>query len=153
MPSSLSARATVLSLDNSNGMAYANVVVEAAPACPRCASGRGCGAGAFAASRKGSRVKIEVPARLHLSAGDVVNVEANSQSLLEASMLAYGIPLAGMVTGTLLAALLGLSEGLTIAVAVAGLCLGLAAGKRASRAVCWQEQLRLASPLPPETAV
>lgn len=147
MPS-IQARATVLSLEASNGKAYAELIVEAAPACQRCASGRGCGAGAFRGRRESCQVRVEVPDGLGLSAGDVVNVEAGGQSLLRASAAAYGLPLAGMLAGAVTGALLSQSEGPVIAFAVLGLVAGFAAGKRSLRATCWQDQLRLAGPGP-----
>lgn len=88
-----------------------------------------------------------------LSAGDVVSVEANSRSLLEASAAAYGLPLAGTLAGALLGTILQLAEGVVVAFALAGLALGFAAGRRRLGSVCWQDQLRLAATGPDEERV
>ena len=95
-------------------------------------------------------MQVEVPGELLISAGDVVSVEANSRSLLEASAAAYGLPLAGTLAGALLGTILQLAEGLVIAFALLGLAAGFAAGRRRLGSVCWQDQLRLAAPAPDE---
>jgi len=74
--------------------------------CPRCASGRGCGAGLTGGNGVPRRVDAVLPAHLEVGDGDDVWLEFPSQNLLRAALIVYGLPLAGMLVvagGTYLA--------------------------------------------------
>jgi len=73
------------------------VRVEGAPACPRCASGQGCGAGLLAGRRAERELTLERPAGLDLAPGDRVTLTLPGEKLLGASLLAYGLPLKALV--------------------------------------------------------
>ena len=57
---------------------------------------------------------------MNASVGDVVEIELRERSMVKASLIMYGIPLLGLIAGTLLGALI--SE---IAAAVCGVALAL----------------------------
>ncbi|MBS7228683.1 MAG: SoxR reducing system RseC family protein [Eubacteriales bacterium] len=63
---------------------------------------------------------IEMENTLNASVGDVVEIELRERSMVKASLIMYGIPLLGLIAGTLLGALI--SE---IAAAVCGVALAL----------------------------
>ena len=65
--------------------------------CPRCATGKGCGAGVLGGDERPRRVEAIVPGHLELHKGDPVWLDLASQDLLHAALVAYGLPLAGML--------------------------------------------------------
>ncbi len=56
--------------------ARATVSVDAAAICPRCAAGKGCGAGIFGASKSVRRIEVSLAPGLEVSEGQVSNVVA-----------------------------------------------------------------------------
>lgn len=109
----------------------ATVEVDAAPPCPRCAAGKGCGAGIFA-GRGPWRVDAVVPPAVEIRPGDVVTIDLAGPGLLPAALIVYGWPLAGAITGAMLA-LAGpwVGDASIAAGAFAGLVVaGLLAGRR-----------------------
>jgi sigma-E factor negative regulatory protein RseC len=132
--------ATIISVDN--GMA--TVAVSRAVACARCAAGRGCGAGLLSASEKRAKLQVAVPKELDLKTGDVVVLELSPDTLLRASLLVYGLPLAGLVTALSIGWLVAgpLADGVAIGLGIAGLLTGLFLGRvRLGRDRCLQEFL------------
>ena len=93
-------------------------------ACPRCAAGNGCGAGIFAG--RGGDVSMAVPLEpgVTVNVGDQVRLTLADGSLLKATFLAYGLPLAGL----LLAAGAALMTGRTDAESVVWGLFGTLAG-------------------------
>ena len=79
------------------------VDVDAAAACPRCAAGKGCGAGLFGGRRPGRRIEADLVPGTEVAKGDVVRLRLAPRSLLQASLIVYGWPLAGALTGASLA--------------------------------------------------
>ena len=73
----------------------ATVALEQDAACPRCAAGRGCGAGILVGRNRASAISIDIPGGRHLQPGDKVTLALRGTSLLQATLLAYGLPLAG----------------------------------------------------------
>jgi len=115
----------VLSLVDSPDGARAVVAVQDLPACPRCAAGKGCGAGVFAVSDGERKVEARVPTNLVVSVADVVELSLAPDNVLRAAAIVYGIPLLGALAGAVIAygaragdvgaagaALLGLAVGL-----------------------------------------
>lgn len=100
------------------------VSVEGGAVCPRCAEGRGCGAGLYGQSRGGRLVDARIPGGLQVDVGDTVRLVIAPRDLLGASLLAYGLPLAGLLLGALAAAGMASAPGDAVAVALAGLGLG-----------------------------
>jgi sigma-E factor negative regulatory protein RseC len=112
------------------GAGFATVSVKAAVACPRCAAGRGCGAGLLQKGR--TRVmQVRVAAGLELEVGDQVSLELAPERLLRAAWLAYGLPLSAMVLGVAVAtaALHPGNDFALVAFAAVGLAAGVFAGR------------------------
>jgi sigma-E factor negative regulatory protein RseC len=122
-----SSLATVRSVGNGR----ATLEIEIQAACPRCAEGKGCGAGLFNGPRE-RNLQLDVPGDLALSAGDRVYLEVSDSGILRAAVLAYGMPLAGVLLSLALARLvLGpLSDATGVCVAAAGLVTGWILGRR-----------------------
>lgn len=111
------------------------VRVAAAGSCARCARGEGCGFG-FAAARAGeARLVLQRPPALRAAPGDTVRIALDQRGLAGAAGAVYGLPLAGLLTGTLAAALLGLGEGATIVAALAAFTAALPLAQAVSRRI------------------
>ena len=107
-----------------DGGRLAIVDVDAALACERCASGKGCGAGVFG-SRQSRQVEAELPDRIVVQEGDYVAIHLSANELLPAAIIVYGWPLAGAAAGALLGSL---GPGTSDAAASVGALVGLLAG-------------------------
>lgn len=131
---------TVVSLtDRAEGLRAA-IEVDAAVVCPRCAAGRGCGAGILGAGRATKRVEVLVDPGLRLRKGDKVGLQLAPESILRASVFVYGIPLLGAVAAAAVAYGLSLGELGSAFAAIAGLGAGLAVSRRRlRRADCLRE--------------
>jgi sigma-E factor negative regulatory protein RseC len=120
----------VVSLVDSADGVRAVVEVKVAASCPRCAAGKGCGAGIFTASGGSAQpVEASVRAGLSLSEGDVVELTLAPDNLLRAAFIVYGLPMLGAIAGA------GLAYGFSFrdaAAAIAAL-IGMAAGLMVSR--------------------
>jgi len=110
----------------------ATVVVAAPLACPRCASGKGCGAGLLGGSQAPRQLEISVPPGMHLQAGDAVTLTVAPRQLLRGAVLAYGLPLLAMLLSVAMAAALNGSPGdiLPAGVGIAGLVSGIWLSRR-----------------------
>jgi len=118
----------VVSLVDSADGVRAVVDIEIVAACPRCASGKGCGAGIFTAGRASAQpVEASVRTGLNLNEGDVVEISLAPDNLLQAAIIVYGLPMLGAIIGAAfaygfsfgdsaaaLAALIGLGTGLFV---------------------------------------
>ncbi len=129
--------ATIISLNNG----LATVSVDRTVACARCAAGKGCGAGLLGSQREPARIELPAPEGMRLAVGDRVNLELLPTNLLEAALLVYGLPLAGVLValsaGWLIAG--ALNDAHAIILAIAGLLAGLVAGRyRINRNRCLQ---------------
>jgi sigma-E factor negative regulatory protein RseC len=105
------------------------------PACPRCAEGRGCGAGLFGRRNRAGAVSLPVPPTLELRPGQPVKLRLREQTLLAAALLVYGQPLAGAAIASGAAWLLGFGEPAAILAALAGLVAGMATARQRLRAL------------------
>lgn len=116
-------RGRVVSLVDNEGAVRAIVEFDAAPLCPRCAAGRGCGAALFD-SRGLQRLEASVPDGCAAREGDVVEVSLAQRNLLRAALIVYGLPMFGALIGA------GLAYGLSLGDSGAALAalLGLATG-------------------------
>lgn len=104
------------------------VEMAARPVCARCARGEGCGFGFLNADGAGPhRLVLSRPPGIVLRVGDRVEIGLAESGLLRASLIAYGVPGAGVVVGASLASIFRLSEPasvlLTLSAFVAGLLL------------------------------
>jgi sigma-E factor negative regulatory protein RseC len=129
----------VLSLVDSPLGARAIVCVHDVPACPRCAAGKGCGAGLFAAKPGERRIEVTVPTGLTVAVDDEVEVCLTSDRILRAAAIVYGIPMLGALAGALIAYGAGFADEGAAATALAGLGIGLVISRRRLRqADCMQ---------------
>lgn len=111
------------------------VRVAAAGSCARCARGEGCGFG-FAAAQAGEAcLTLERPPAFDLAPGDTVRVAVDQGSLAGAAGAVYGLPLAGLLAGSLSAMLLGLGEGAAVGFALTGFAAALPLARAASRRI------------------
>lgn len=105
------------------------IEVDAESVCPRCAEGRGCGAGIFASAGRIRRVEARIPQDMDVDVGDVVRLVFAPEQMLRAAMIVYGMPLAGGVVGAIGAYQLGLGDAGAALLALAGLAAGLWLGR------------------------
>lgn len=108
-------------------------VLEAEPkaACGGCKAKAGCGT-AYAAGK--ARHSFAIPNDFGAKIGELVVIGIASATLTRASLVAYLLPLAGMVAAGIIATLLGASDAGTAAAALLGLIAGIAFAKvRAGR--------------------
>jgi len=122
---------TVTGRVNSVHNGIASVMVEAPIACRRCASGRGCGAGLLTGSEGSRHIEVKISPGMNLVAGDAVRLAVSPQQLLRAALLAYGLPLAALVSAAAVASMFVGTIGDLGAVGFAA--AGLAGGVFASR--------------------
>ncbi len=135
-------RGTVLSLVDGPDGARAIVNVDAAVACPRCAAGKGCGAGLFASDGGKRQVEASVRPDIEVAANDVVEIVLAPQNLLRAAFIVYGLPLLGAAAGAAIAYTMSLGDAGAALAAVAGLAAGLVLGRwRLRKATCLQRFL------------
>lgn len=112
----------------------ADLTLKDVPACPRCAEGRGCGAGLFGRRNRDGVVSLPVPPALELRPGQSVTLGLCEQTLLGAALLVYGQPLAGATIASGAAWLAGLGDPAAVAAALAGLVAGIATARHRLRA-------------------
>ena len=127
----------ILSIHRDESPPHAVVEVAASLRCARCAAGKGCGAGLLGGDPKLRRVDALITQDLDLVEGDQVAIELASDNLLRASVIVYGLPLFGAVTGAAVAWLAGADDlGAAIA-ALAGVSVGILTGRlRLQRTGC-----------------
>lgn len=109
----------------------ATVVVTAAPMCPRCAAGRGCGAGIFHSGTNYPSMRIALPPSLRVEVDDEIRLAIDPRKLLLGAGLAYGIPLVAMVVALFVAQWVfgGMGDMGGIVVASGGLLTGMAVSR------------------------
>lgn len=117
----------IVSIDND----HATVEVERIAACARCAAGKGCGAGLLSGSSKAAMFEVALSPHSHFSAGDEVRLKLEPAHLLRATILVYGLPLAGMLLGVGAGSLISrpLTDGVAVTYTLAGLAAGFVAGR------------------------
>jgi len=106
------------------------VDVEATLACPRCAAGRGCGAGLLDGRPGTRRIAARIAAGPEPAPGDTVCLRLDAHGLLQAALIVYGLPLAGAALAAAGAYLLGFGDAGAALLAIGGLACGLALGRR-----------------------
>jgi positive regulator of sigma E activity len=120
----------------------ATVRVDTRVACPRCASGKGCGAALLQGNERTVQIDIDLPPGIVTAVGDTIGLAISPVYLLNAALIAYGLPLTGLVLFA------GLSrwvagagnEWVSVAAAAFGLYAGLLLGQRLlnNRRLCRQ---------------
>lgn len=122
-------RGRIQSLQSDANGLRAVVGIDVAAVCPRCAAGKGCGAGIFVDTGRQRHVEAVVRPGLKLQEGDLVEVSLAPDNLLRAALIVYGLPMAGAILAAALAFGLGLSELFAAMSALAGLGTGLLVGR------------------------
>lgn len=129
-----------MSLVDSTDGARAIVDVEVATACPRCAAGRGCGAGLFANGGSSRQVEATIRAGLSIAADDLVEISLAPDNLLQAAIIVYGLPMLGAVAAAAIAYAFSLGDAAAAVAALLGLGCGLAIGRwRLRRTSCLRQ--------------
>ena len=99
--------------------------------CPRCAEGKGCGAGLWSGlSGVGSH---SLPARVRIPdihPGDDVVLGVEERALIQAAVYLYGVPLVSMLSSVLAVHALAAGELWTVVSALAGLAAGFALSRK-----------------------
>lgn len=128
------------------GVGSVQVCVTPRPDCARCAAGEGCGGGLLAKLVAPRDRFLNFPATdPDLRVGQRVLIGLPGRALVVASLCLYGLPLTGLVAGTVLASLRYPGDLAAITGAAVGLVVGIVAGRHfAGRAGGWG--LRLLGP-------
>ena len=114
-------------------LSHATVEVNTAVFCSRCASGKGCGAGIFGSDRGPRRLDAPVVGHLELREGDEVQIELAPQSVLNAALIVYGIPLAATVLATGIAYVARLTDAEAVLAVIAGITVSVFISRRRLR--------------------
>jgi len=123
--------ATVISVTG----ARARVEVADRSACPRCAAGKGCGAGVFGSTRRAILLDVRVADGLRVASGDRVCLSLAATDLVQAALFAYGAPLFGLLLASGLAYFLidPMHDALALGMAAIGLLAGGVYGRIMAR--------------------
>lgn len=101
------------------------VVAVPTSACSSCGHVGGCSMGRLAQGKSESLLTLDVPAGLQ--AGDTVRLQLSAEAAARGALLAYALPLAGLLAGGGLASAVFAADLLAAGGAFAGLVLGLVA--------------------------
>ena len=113
------------------------VDVDVSTACPRCAAGKGCGAGLLVGSSRLRQVEASFSASLDLAEGDNVEIALTPNNLLQAALIVYGLPMLGAVTAAGFATVMALGDAAAASAAIVGLLSGLVVSRwRLQHAAC-----------------
>lgn len=109
----------------------ATVCVDAAVVCARCAAGKGCGAGLLTGSNRSRVIEVQLTPGMELKVGDEVQLTLAPSHLLHAAVLAYGLPLGGVVLALGIAWYVNqsLDDRFAIVLAIGGLVGGVLCGR------------------------
>ena len=128
---------TIQTIDNGQDEHRLTVAVDVSIACPRCAAGKGCGAGIFNGRERNRTVDAVADQSLALEVGDTVQLRLTETSLFSAASIVYGIPLTGALGAAALAYGLRLGDAAAAVAALVGLGLGVLIGRwRLARPNC-----------------
>jgi sigma-E factor negative regulatory protein RseC len=122
-------RGRVVSLSNGAEGARAIVSVEVESACPRCAAGKGCGAGLVTGAGRNREVEATIRVGLDIGENDIVEISLEPHHLLRAAAIVYGLPMLGAVGAAAIAYALSLGDAAAALAALAGLACGLAVSR------------------------
>ena len=110
----------------------ATVSVDTSQVCARCAAGKGCGAGLLTGAKQSRLIEVSVAPGLNLKPGDEVKLSLAPSNLLRAAMLAYGLPLGGVVLALGVAWFINaaMDDAVAVVLAISGLLAGSLIGRR-----------------------
>ena len=130
----------VVSVNIDGDQISATVAVDAAVFCPRCAEGKGCGAGILGTAAGEGRVEARVLDDLDIEIGDRVNLVLEPRRVLQAAAIVYGLPLAGALLGAIAAWALRVGDAVASLSALIGLLAGFFLARwRVSASGCVQD--------------
>lgn len=118
-------RGRIISVEQSELSQYALIEVDATVQCARCAAGKGCGAGLLGGLSGSRRIEALIGAGLTVSEGDEVRIELEPRTLLQASLIVYGVPLVSAIVAAALAYLADLDDLDAALAALGGIVAGL----------------------------
>ena len=109
----------------------ATVSVDTAAICARCAAGKGCGAGLLTGGNRLRLIDVRLTPGMQLKAGDEVQLTLAPSHLLRAAVLAYGLPLGGLIVALGIAWYLNqsLDDRIAVVLAIVGLVAGVLIGR------------------------
>jgi sigma-E factor negative regulatory protein RseC len=116
---------TIKSISTGERGTRAIVEVDVRAVCPRCAAGKGCGAGLLAGTDRTRTVEATVLQNLELHTGDSVELRLAPTNLLAAAGIVYGLPLLGAIVAAGGAYFMRQGDAAAAAAAVAGVIVGL----------------------------
>lgn len=104
---------------------YAWIQTARQSACSHCQAGTSCGTSVLSRWFGRRQPRIRVPNALDLAVGQRAVIGIDDQVLVKASLIAYLMPLLGMIGFALLAVQWGLAEGAVALMSLGGLAAGL----------------------------
>ncbi len=113
-------RATVTAHDAK----WAYLRAERRSTCASCSVAHGCGTAALGKLFKDKGVELRIKNTFDARTGERIVIGLSDNALLFASLLAYMVPLAGLIFGAMLASGLGYGEGVSAIAGITGLGLG-----------------------------
>lgn len=119
--SSIERPGRVIAVQQTRGIRYAQIRLDAAPSCAGCGSRGQCGAG----NERGQVVSL--PVKASVMPGELVTVSLPESVVPRAALLGYFVPVLGVLIGALLAHGWLPNDLTTVAGAVIGLAAGVAA--------------------------
>ena len=105
------------------------VSIDVVAVCPRCAAGKGCGAGLLASDDRIRQVEASMHPDMDLAEGDLVEIALAPSNLLRAALIVYGLPMLGAVVAATLAYIWTLGDASAAAAALLGLAVGIVLGR------------------------
>ncbi|MCH7821586.1 MAG: SoxR reducing system RseC family protein [Proteobacteria bacterium] len=105
------------------------VDIDVVEVCPRCAAGKGCGAGLLASGDRIRQVEASMHPDLNLAEGDLVEIALAPSNLLRAALIVYGLPMLGAVVAAAAANAWSLGDASAAMAALFGLAAGIVLGR------------------------
>ncbi|MGR0280111.1 SoxR reducing system RseC family protein [Marinomonas dokdonensis] len=112
---------------------YAEVETIRTSSCTACRARHACGHHAIAQVSSTNRMRMKAIDPLQVSVGQKVIVGIPEDTLLQASMWMYMVPLLGLVIGAVLPSLWGGSAGIAVVLSILGFIAGLAFAKHKAK--------------------
>lgn len=111
---------------------WALLAIERRTSCGACAAGGECGTSVLARLLGKRKTLLRIPNDFDAQVGERIIIGIIESALLKASFLAYFIPVAGMISGALLALPLGFGDFGAVIFSLLGLAIGLVYSRRRS---------------------
>jgi len=119
-------RAEVIGHDSS----WAYLQAERKSTCSSCSVSSGCGTASLASLFSDKGVELRIENDFDAKTGERIVIGLGDNALLLASVLAYMVPLAGLILGAVAASGLGYGEGISAIAGISGLGIGFLVAQR-----------------------